>query len=278
MPAFERFAGARRAPLIAAAAIVLLLTLVGAVDYAITPSNVPDAPTTCPPTDGICQDAAFDDIRERLERAWELSDGLEARAWLLSGLALVAILFALRVAWRRPAAGSRREPFTDLGVAAVLWLIATLVIAWTRSGGLVDVPTGPMFALGGVCLLIAAAGTLATRSDAGVASVGGRPESTPPRGAVSGLIARYSPGVGAVLTLIAIAIAVGALADSGDPCVAQQPGWLDTVLTFAAIAAAGAAGCGVLALLARRWIVALALLAIGPFFAIVAAFGTFCWN
>jgi hypothetical protein len=44
------------------------------------------------------------------------------------------------------------------------------------------------------------------------------------------------------------------------------------------ILAALAALCGLALLFARRWIVALVLLAVGPVFALFALIGTVCWN
>ena len=202
----------------------------------------------------------------------ELNDDLEARAWAYAGAALLALLGGLAITLRRTPPSRRREPFTDLGVASVAWLLATLVVALSSSGSLIEAPTDPMFALGGVALALAAIGTLVTRS------------VSDPSEAASGWRARlesagrYVAWAGAALTVITVILAIRVITGFDDPCGGREPDWVSPTLTAGGFAALGAAACGIALLFRRRWIAALTLLVVGPLSIFWAALTGACWN
>ena len=247
-----------RRPMMVALAVVIALLVVGAVDYSRTSDKLPEAPGQCRLSDDACQRAANAAFSERVKRSYELNDDLEARAWAYAAAALLTLLGGLAVTLRRTAPSRRREPFTDIGVGSVAWLLATLVVAVSRSGPLIEAPTGPMFALGGVALALAAIGTLATRS------------VREPREEASGWRARleaaerYVAWAGAALTAITVILAIRVISGFDDPCGGREPDWVDPTLSAGGIAALGAAACGIALLFRRRWIVALTLLVLGP--------------
>jgi hypothetical protein len=116
-------------------------------------------------------------------------------------------------------------------------------------GGLIDVPTQPAFAAAAALILCAGGGRL----------IGGGPRQAP-----APWLGRPIPWIGFGLTLVAIALA--AISASGrEDCGVEDPAWTETVAVFAVVAALAAAAIGVVLLVGRRWIAALACLLIGPF-------------
>ncbi len=258
--------------MLAALALVIALLVVGAIDYSRTSDELPQAPAQCRLGDNACQQAANAVFTARVERASELNDDLEARVWAYAAAALLALLGGLAIALRRTPSSRRREPFTDLGVASVAWLLATLLVAVSSSESLIEAPTDPMFALGGVALALAAIGTLVTRS------------SSDPRDEARGSHAlvetgeRYVAWAGAALTVITVILAARVITGFDDPCGGREPDWVGPTLTAGGLSALGAAACGVALLFRRRWIAALALLALGPLSIFWAALTGACWN
>ena len=258
--------------MLGALALVIALLVVGAVDYSRTSGELPEAPAQCRLGDNACQRAANAVFSERVERASELNDDLEARAWGYAVAALLALLSGLVIVLRHTPRSQRREPFTDLGVASVAWLLATLVVAASSSGSLIEAPTDPMFALGGLVLAVAAIGTLMTRS------AGGPSEDVSGWRARLEAAERYVAWAGGVLTLITVILAVRVIAGFDDPCGGREPDWVSPTLSAGGLTALGAAASGIALLFRRRWIAAITLLVLGPLAIFWAALTGACWN
>jgi len=253
------------------AGLAVVAIAVGAiVDFSITSGKVPEIPAPCAsPGDPVCEEQRSVELQARLTRASGLSDDFENRAWLYAAAALATALAGLAVALGRTDPAYRREVFTDLGVASVAGLIAALVLI---SGGnsLIETPAKPLlYPLLGL-LAIAAVGTVATPR----AATPGRPSASATPPTASRALVRAGLG----MTALAVVAALLSFSGRDDPCTSAVPGWVDSLATAALILAALALLCGLVVLVARRWMVALVMLAVGPFFAIVAAIGTACWN
>ena len=227
-------------------------------------------PAPCEPPSTFCEEDRSVQFEERIDRAIELEDGFESRAWLYGLGALAAVLIGAGISYSRTSVERRRDLFTDLGVAGVLWLIAGFALGLFGADGLVAIPTKPVFYPGIALLAIAGIGTLTT------------PKSPP------GMKRERAPGLqragqavrvaGFGLAGIAVVMAVVILAGRGDPCVTTTPGWVEDLVVLGLIAAVGAIVCGFIELAQRRWLTALLLLIPGPFAILVAGLSTTCWN
>ncbi len=260
-----------RTPLLVGGAIAVLIALVAAVDFRSVVEDVPPVPPPCEElADSACQASRSAALGGRLERAQEVEDDYEARGWAYGVGALAAILVGAGVALTRTAAGQRRELFTDLGVAAVVWLLAGFGLELVAEGEIVDIPSRPIFFPGLALLPIAAVGTLVTRRPETVA--GAPAPSREPRG---------GPAVRAIgfgLTAVAVVSAAIAFGERGDPCANPVSDAVETLVGVAWISAGVAALLGLASLIQRRWLAALIMLTVGPFAAVVAAFASACWN
>jgi hypothetical protein len=122
--------------MIVAGIAVVVIAVIGMVDFSITSSKVPEVPEPCNlPGDAVCEKQRNEEFDARLDRALELEDGFEQRAWFYAGGALAAVLIGLVMTLRRTEPSARREVFTDLGVASVVGLGAGLILA---AGGALD--------------------------------------------------------------------------------------------------------------------------------------------
>lgn len=259
-----------RTPLVAAA-IVVAVGIVAVVDFRDVVADVPEAPAVCDPPSAACESERTRQFEARLDRALELEDDYRGRAWLYGAGALAAVLIAAAVAYRQTAPTVRRELFTDLGVGAVVWLLAWFSLALAASGDLVDAPAEPFTLPGFAVLAVAAVGTLLTRRAPAVEGMPGG-GSAEPRGRTAVRLLGFGFTAAAV---VAAAIAFG---EVGDPCIEDVSGSVETLLTIAWVAAAAAAICGLISLAQRRWMGSLVMLTVGPFAALVASFTTVCWN
>lgn len=248
-----------RRPMAVAAAVVAALVVAGGVDYARTSAEVAEIGSG---SDGFV-------------RWYPLSEDLHMRSWIYATVALGAILAATAVAWRRSPPSARRDIFTDLGIGAVVMLLLALVFTLVAASASAQVspPRQALVVVAAVTLVLAAVGTLATRPVSG-RSASPRPE---PPGAVAAALA-YAPWIGLGLTATALILCGFVLTEGWDPCVDDEPGEIGPLITATGIAAIGAAICGAACLLRRRWVLALALLAVGPFVWLLAAVSTVCWN
>jgi hypothetical protein len=259
--------GDSRRPLVAAGAVAVALLVVGCVDFAITSDRVPEPPRQCLPSDEACTPPPNSAFTDRLDRIFELEDGLETRAWLYASAAFLAMLASLAIATR--GATRSRERYTDIGVFGVAWLVVALVIALIGSEATLAVPTAPLFGLGVALVVVAGLGTLATPPARMRAA-----HPSPPFWSSIPVVIWFGLG----LSMLAIIVAAVASTGRGDPCFDPEPGWFDAALGVAAAAAFGAAVCGIVALTQRRWIAAILLIAAAPFVVLLAAFASACWN
>jgi hypothetical protein len=259
-----------RTPLLAGVAIAVLIALVAAIDFRAAVTDVPAVPPTCvPASDPACQETRNVELLERRDQAFELEDDYRSRAWLYGFGALAALLAGAGIAFARTGSGRRREVFTDLGVAGVVWMIAGLVLSIVAEGEIIAVPAKPIFYPGVALLIVAAAGTLLTRGSAPT------DEAIEAPATAGGHVVRVA-GFGC--TAIAVALAAIIFSDSSDPCLDHVPDWVDTLVTITWIAAGLAALAGLASLVQRRWLGALIMLGVGPACSLIAAFTTVCWN
>ena len=246
------------------------------IDFSITSGKVPEVPAPCNvPGDAICEEERNEEFDARFERAFELEEDFKKRAGFYGGAALVAVLIGLVVALRRTEPSARREVFTDLGVASVIGLGAGLILA-AGGSSLIQTPTKAVLYPPLALLAVAAIGTLATRRPpaerAEPADVD-RDEQPVDREPIGPVV--YA---GFALTAAAVLTALISFSGRDDPCVEAVPGWVESVAMVALVLAGLAAICGIASLIARRWMSALVMLAVGPVFALLAVVGTVCWN
>jgi hypothetical protein len=257
--------------MIVAGIVVLAIAAVGIVDFSITAGKVPEVPAPCPvPGAEPCETERNEEFEDRLHRAFDLEEDLKARASIYGAVAFIAVLIGLAVALRRTERELRREVFTDLGVASVVALGGGLVLA---AGGdsLIQTPTKPVLYPPLGWLAIALLGTLATPRPPAL-ETGPEPSADPEdRG-------RIPFGLGIALTVAAVVTALIVFGSRGDPCTSDVPDWVNTLAAVSLILAGLGALCGLALLFVRRWMMALVMLSAGPFAAILAAFGTACWN
>jgi len=249
---------------------VILIVAGAVVDLSITAGKVPEVPAPCGELeDAFCQQERNEEFDERLDRAFELEEDFDRRATFYAAAALAAVLIGLAVALRRTERAARREIFTDLGVASVVGLGAGLILA---AGGdsLIQTPTKAVLYPPLILIAVATLGTLATpRAPAKTVAAAEEPEE--PR-------ARVVVYAGFALTAAAVLVALLAFSGRGDPCVDDVPGWVETFGAVALVLAGLGALCGVACLFARRWMVALVMLSVGPVFGMLAVLATVCWN
>ena len=258
-----------RGPVLVGLAIAVLIALGAAIDFRSVVDDVSEVPPPCESVaDTSCQEARNAELQARLAEADDAEDDFEARAWLYGFAALAAVIAGSALAFGRTDGASRRELFTDLGVVAVCWLIAGLVLSSSASGDLVGVPEQPIFYPGLALLGVAALGTLLTW---GAYRKGAHaPQPSEPRGG------RAVRAIGYGATAVAVILSLVVFADRGEPCEEAVSGTVDALVPLAMIAAGIAVLSGFASLIQRRWIGALAMLAVGPFCALIAALTTIC--
>lgn len=257
----------RRGLLLAGAAILALLA--GAcIDYAVTSSSLPDFdpsfefdasnPTRKDPAD--------------LERS-QLIDGYGARVWLYA-LGIVAVLAALvAAAVRRTPRNRRRELFTDLGVAGVVSAIVSTVLSLWPPDLITSSNQGSVLWVPAALLLVGAAvgSVINGPSDPGLDPPRVPPEalrSQEPRGGGASLYVNWAALLLAAVTVLLTVIGLGQR-----ECGIEAPGWSDSLLVASLFVGLAAALCGIVALLARRWVTALLSIPapLLAFFGLVAA-------
>jgi hypothetical protein len=251
-------AGYDRRPLLVAALVVLALAAVGAFDYARTADRVPGVPG---PGAGA---GAFD---ARLDRAVELQNDLEVRAWAYGSAAFLAALAGVAVALRRNPRERWRDVFTDLGVGAVFWLLIAFGLDLAAGDGLVDVPSQPLYYPAIGLAVVAGAGTLSTHRAPAERAGEEDPTAVP---AVRWL--------GLSATVAAVAFAWLAVSTGADPCAVGGNQDVETPVGLSLLAAAVAVVFGFASLFQRRWIAALVMLGVGPFAALIALIDSACLN
>jgi hypothetical protein len=256
-----------RRPLIVAAVVVLALAAVGSIDLQLTAEEVPPAPGPCEPFTQECEAQRSQQFEERLDRAIELENDLEVRAWAYAAVAFLAALAGAAVALRRNPPDRHREVFTDLGVGSVLWLLGGFALGLVEAD-LIDAPSKPVFYPAIALAVIAGAGTLFTRRSPA--------EEAADRDPTAGPAVRWF-GYGA--TVVAVAFAWIGASSRPDPCSeAGADQGIEALVGLSLLAAVIAVIFGLASLFQRRWIGALVMLLVGPFAALVALFTGVCWN
>jgi len=248
--------------------LALLANLVtSAIDHRVTASRLPEVGIFTPDRPAHTVPAVAE--REQLE------DGFVARAWLYSLASIIAVV-AVTVAGLRSAPRARWHAlFTDLGVAAVCALGLSSVISLIGPMLLDKVSKLPIWLPPVVMLVGAGVGSLLTRREDEALAVGGVPANGPPGpprgdsgggspGSLVARIGRITLGL-AVVTGALLAILSAGVAGSG--CSGDRTGGGLGVVLLGAMGSGFAVGvCGVVALIARRWV--LSLLSIS--FAVIA--------
>lgn len=254
-------------PALIAGLVVLAILVAAVVDHQITYERLPDLPvfTAEHPAGSDPAVAEAEDLRE----------GFVGRAWLYS-LGLIAAVTALLAVSLRAAPRERwRELFTDLGVAAVCAF--GLAIAFSLNGPkLLEVSSKAPIWLPPVLMLVTAgAGSLLTRrtgslppAPAGDVGVAGPGASPPDPG--SGVRAPVVSHIGALAGgLAGLALVLLMSAGGNDDCDVTISAWSEAALLAAVCVSLIVAFLGIVALFARRWVVALLSI---PYPAFVALF------
>jgi hypothetical protein len=109
----------------------VLIALVAAIDFRATVDDLREVPPPCEPPSNPCETERILELDERRAEAAEIEDEYRDRAWLY---ALGAIFVGVAGGFARTSPGRRRELFTDLGVVAVTWLLAGLVLTTGNVG------------------------------------------------------------------------------------------------------------------------------------------------
>jgi hypothetical protein len=257
--------------LVIAGAVALVIVVIAAIDFRGVVSEVPDLPAPCAGQTytSICEQERSAAFEERLDRAFELEDEFETRLWIYALAALGAVLAGAGVVLTRTAGERRRELFTDLGVAGVLWMLIGFALNLIASDGLVDLPPQPVFYPGVALLVVAGVGTLATRRPPPDAE---REHIVPRRFERAVLIAG---GASAGLALLAAAVI---LVGREDPCAFGPDQWVDDLVGPGLVLAGAGIVCGLVALTQRHWFAAVLMLGPAPFAMLVAGLSTVCWN
>jgi hypothetical protein len=249
---------------LACAGVVVACFLAAVVDFTRTENRVPPVPPLCEPSTSACEEARNAKFLPRLEAARRLETEYRRRAWLYSLVAVAAIGVAtVSTLRRRESAAGRRRVFTNLGTVGVALGVAAVMVTLRTEGGLVQVPGGPAFLPALAAISAAAAGGLVTRLQS--------PEPAPLRADEAGPVwyrlARILALGGLALTAATVFLA-SAYANAQPGCGGGEnvsaPAWTDAVATVALFTTGGAVVLGVLALLLRRWVVALVSLFVSP--------------
>ena len=139
------------------------MLIVAIADFQHAVDQVPTLPEPCPGCDVEVRNAA---VSERLDRLLELEDEYERRLTGYSvAILLIGIVF-LVLRLRGLPRGEEREAFTELGIAGVVWLLIVVLLGLATSDASdpLEPSIGAPLAAGGALLLIAAIGSVATRS------------------------------------------------------------------------------------------------------------------
>jgi hypothetical protein len=218
-----------------------------AVDFGVTSAKVDPLPADCAPaTDIACQDARNRRLSERGNEKQSLEDGYGTRAWLYALLVVAAGGVALTRFLPQP----DRRFFTSLGVAGVALGVVTALGLLLADRFTLAVPALPAF-LPSLGLLIAAAlGSLMRPA----------PE---PEGA--GRMRQVALAGGLGLTALTVVLAIVAAApDSECGSGAGAPDWAETIYGAIFLPVLAAFAFGLLALVVRRWVVALVCFTVNP--------------
>lgn len=259
------------------AVIAILVTAV--IDHQLTVDRLPEVgPFTV--------DKPANDNPRVAERI-RLRDGFLTRAWLYC-LGVIATVAAVVVAGLRSAPRVRwHELFADLGVAAVCALGLASAISISGPVMLNEARKALVWLPPVVMILVAGTGSLLTCRKDGTLAI-----STGPGGRASGpaqcdlreeslaslpWIGRIAFGF-SVLTVALLVVLSAGVADA--ECGAKAGGWVALVVLGALGSGVAVGGCGVAALVVRRWalsLLSIAFAALALFLAVVIFVGA-CYS
>lgn len=268
-------------PVLACLGLCGLILIAATVDLIHTESRLPDASPDCEREAPRCLDTVRSEQLARDRAAVPLQDQYDSRAWVyaFATLAIVALATAYDLRSRPRTIWPRI--FTNLGVVGVWLGIATVLLLLATDGSSLAPPPAPTLLLP-VALLVAA----------GVGTLMGRSEDWAEQGQVSGVremftqagrlavhigtaggarrsrierLARWLSSVAIGLTALTCLLALFALLGRTDcGAGAATPGWADPLDALTAVTATAGMAAGLGALVLRRWIAALASLAVCP--------------
>lgn len=240
----------------------MVIALAMVVDLQLTTQAGPELPRGGCAAGVACSDPqrieASEQYRQQVE---EKEDALRLRFW---GYALAVVGFAtvLTLAGLRASPQGQRDVFADLGIAAIGWLCFDVILLLAATDFLVEVVIALVIAPVIVMIAAAAIGSALTppvRTD--IASEAPEPELPTSGGPGSDLAGQPTPRLlpawlGLALSALAVALAQIQF-EVTDPCSPDHGDWTNPLLVITELSAVGAALCGLVVLLGRRWISAL---------------------
>ena len=245
-------------PVALAVAALLAMLAIGTIDYRVTAAKVPGVPPECRPvTDPVCNEARNLRFEERIDRVNELEQGLEGRAWLYALAAALAAVALVARGLRGAPADERRRALSALGAAGVgMGVVMTVLLS--AANGLIDLPSAQMFF---PCIVMAV-----------IAGVGGTHARIKDPEAVARPLwrdaspwARRAAATAIALTCLTALLTVIFMVPQPEcESGSDGPGWTDAVAAAAVISAFAAFLAGVVALVFRRWFVALGSFVVSP--------------
>jgi hypothetical protein len=240
------------------AAALAVLTLVAAVDLALTHGDVPAEPAECGQGIPECKKTQLQPRGERLKEGDRLSEGYEDRLMIYLLAAAVLVAAATVLALRGASRERRRRVFGNLGIAGV-WTVfgaAGLVLAIGDDALEVDGElAGALFTLPAAMIIASGVGTVAS---------GGLPARTAESADGAG---RSGPGwlVITCWVLVGLTLAfAGTWAAVRSDCDPEGDGVLGAMASLSFATAGLGVAVGVVALFKRHWVTALATLLVLP--------------
>jgi len=250
-------------------------------DLVHTESRLPDDSPACQASEATCINARLSEQNARDRAAEPLQDQYHSRAWLYSFATLAIVALTLAYRFRSTPRAEWLRIFTNLGVIGVWLGIAAVVLLLATDGSSVSPPPGPTLLIPVVLVVAAASGTLIGRSEGWAEQ--GQADGVKEMVLQAGKLAIHFGTAGQVrrsrmeelagwLALVTLTLTgltclfalLFVLAQPGCDTSASPPSWTSPVDSATAVTAIGAMAAAVGALILRRWIVALAGLAVCP--------------
>jgi hypothetical protein len=270
-------------PTLACIAFCAAVVAIAAVDLANTRDRVPPAPPASCGTDVACNESRNAELEERRHEAERLEQQFGSRSWLYASAIIAVITLGAALSLRSRPRQDWPRVFTNLGILGV-WsgILGAGLLALDDGDSPVSIRAVPIFAPAVIMLAAAGLGTVVGRVEGWTEPPGLVDDVRDGATAVSKMAIDIGTG-GAVaraqLDKLARWLTMGSLAMTGITAVlavafigAQPgceggeiaPGWSETVASISALTAIAAIAAGIGALLLRRWVPALVVLAANP--------------